>query len=138
MAPPKTNQELADHLETIVSQYIAEAHRSAQQALERAFASASTTSRKTARPSTARPTTRRPSKRRPAKELGELAEQLVELVRAQPGESMTTFAAELELPVRDLHRPMMQLKRDGRVRSIGERQHTRYFPTAAAKSRAGG
>lgn len=137
MTPPTTNQELADHLETIVTQYIAEAHRAAQQALERAFASASTTTRKTARPSTAR-ATRQSSKRRPAKELGELAEQLVELVRAQPGESMTTFAAELELPVRALHRPMMQLKRDGRVRSVGERQHTRYFPTAAAKSRASG
>jgi glutamyl-tRNA reductase len=135
---PKTNQELAEHLETIVAQYIAEAHRAAQQALERAFASASTTTRKTAKPSTTRLTTRRPSKRRPAEELGELAEQLVELVRAQPGESMSTFATELALPVRSLHRPMMQLKRDGRVRSVGERQHTRYFPTAAAKSRAAG
>jgi hypothetical protein len=137
MTPPTTNQELADHLEAIVTQYITEAHRAAQRALERAFASTPTTSRRQSRPSTTRPSTRQPSKRRPAEELVELAEQLAELVRAQPGESMATFAAELELPVRALHRPMMRLKRDGRVRCVGERQHTRYFPTPAGKGRAG-
>jgi hypothetical protein len=41
---------------------------------------------------------------------------------------MVVFAAELELGVRDLQRPMSLLKRDGRVRSVGQRQSMRYFP----------
>jgi hypothetical protein len=135
MAPPKSTQELADHLEAIVTQYVTEAHRAAQQALERAFASTLTVTRKQSKPSTPRSSTRQSSKRRPAEELGELAEQLAELVRARPGESMVTFADALDLSVRALHRPMMRLKRDGRVRSVGERQHTRYFPALANKAR---
>lgn len=31
-------------------------------------------------------------------------------------------------PARTLHRPMMLLKRAGRVRSVGTRHATRYFP----------
>lgn len=61
-------------------------------------------------------------------EVAQLGARLLELVRARPGESMVTFAAELEMGVRDLQRPMSLLKRDGRVRSVGQRQQMRYFP----------
>ncbi len=68
--------------------------------------------------------------------MAELQAQLEALVRTQPGEGMTTFAAKLKTTVRELHRPMSLLKRAGRVRTVGERHLTRYFPAAGRSSSA--
>lgn len=65
---------------------------------------------------------------RPPEKVAQLGERLLELVRARPGESMVVFAAELELRVRGLQRPMTLLKREGRVRTVGHKQQMRYFP----------
>ena len=45
-----------------------------------------------------------------------------------PGETMTTLAPQVGAPPRALHRAVARLKRVGRVRTVGQRQHTRYFP----------
>jgi hypothetical protein len=47
---------------------------------------------------------------------------------------MTVLAARVGQKPRALNRPMLQLKKAGRVRSAGERYLTRYFPMAAARS----
>ena len=47
---------------------------------------------------------------------------------------MVAFATELGATVRELHRPMANLKRAGQVRSVGERHRTRYFPGLATAS----
>ena len=57
-----------------------------------------------------------------------LAERLYEAVCANPGETMAVLIAKVGGSARTLHRPMWLLKRSERVRSVGERQHTRYFP----------
>jgi len=49
-------------------------------------------------------------------------------VRARPGESMTTLAEEMGMPMSALQRPMAKLRTEGRVRSVGQRHLTRYFP----------
>jgi hypothetical protein len=72
--------------------------------------------------------------RRPSHEVGELAERLFQAVKACPGETMTVLAARVGGKPRALHRPMMHLKATGRVRSAGERNFTRYFPMASAKT----
>jgi hypothetical protein len=41
---------------------------------------------------------------------------------------MTTLAPQVGAPPRALHRAVARLKRVGRVRTVGQRQHTRYFP----------
>jgi hypothetical protein len=142
---PKSIQELTEQIEELLAQYIAESQRAAQQALERAFATApglSTKSTKSTKlskssQSTAKPSKRTYKKRRSPEELIELGAQLVELVRARPGESMVTFAAELGVSSRDLERPMLRLKREGRVRSVGERHSMRYFPTMGVQAARG-
>lgn len=72
--------------------------------------------------------------RRASHELGELAERLFQAVNACPGETMRVLAARVGGKPRGQHRPMMQLKATGRVRSAGERNSTRYFPMASAKA----
>lgn len=41
---------------------------------------------------------------------------------------MSVLAAELGVNARELNRPVGKLKLAGRVRSVGQRQQTRYFP----------
>lgn len=71
---------------------------------------------------------RSPSRRRPREELAQLAERLYAAICAHPGETMTVLAPAVGLPARELGRPATLLRRSGRVRSVGERQYTRYFP----------
>ena len=51
---------------------------------------------------------------------------------------MVTFAEALGAPVSTLQRPMARLKGSGRVRSVGQRHLTRYFPSVTGVTAAGG
>jgi hypothetical protein len=55
-------------------------------------------------------------------------------VCAQPGETMSVLGPALGHSPRELNRPMLALKRSGRVRSVGERHHTRYYPAVVRSS----
>jgi hypothetical protein len=69
-----------------------------------------------------------PAARRAPDEIAALAERLDAAVRAAPGETMTTLAATVGASPRALQVVVGRLKRAGRVRSVGQRQCTRYFP----------
>jgi hypothetical protein len=129
MAITTSNQDLGQRIERLVQEHIEASRRAAQQAVQRAFASAATPSPRTRAP---RPSGRLAgaSKRRAPEEIAATGERLYEAVCAKPGEGMAVLAADLGESVRDLHRPMAVLKRAGRVRSVGTRHLTRYFPMA--------
>jgi hypothetical protein len=127
MTNTTSNQALADHIERLVQEHIAATRKSAQEAVERAFASAAG-----ARPASIPRRVARTAgsgKRRAPAEVAALGERIYQAVCAKPGEKMTALAAELGATARELHRPMALLKRSGRVRSAGVRHLTRYFPT---------
>lgn len=137
MTSPKSQQQLADAIEDLVDAYICEIRRHAESALGRAFSRSRTTrgaksirARASSKSATAPVTARRSSEA-----LAELRERLYERICASPGESMAVFAEALGMPVRDLHRPMSQLKAEGRIRSVGERSMTRYFPAVGSRTR---
>jgi hypothetical protein len=67
-------------------------------------------------------------KRRPPAEIAALGERLYKAVCATPGETMSILAGQVGVAARDLHRPMTCLKRAGRIRAVGSRHLTRYFP----------
>lgn len=131
MGNPKTLEDLGVQIEALVSEYLDEVRRGAQQAVERGLSAASSTTSKPSKLS-AKPK-RTPSKRRSPTELAELGEALCALIHERPGESMVVFAGELGVSVRELHRPMTLLKRAGRIRSVGQRHLTRYFPAINGK-----
>jgi hypothetical protein len=132
MSTPKSPEELTKQIEQLVAQYVAESRRAVRDAVERAFGTSPSPSRigKASASASASPkvSRKRCERRRPPEEVAEVGERLLELVRARPGESMVAFAAELELGVRELQRPMSLLKREGRVRTVGQKQQMRYFP----------
>jgi len=71
---------------------------------------------------------RAPSPRRSREELAALEERFYDAIRRRPGETMEVLAPLAGASARELKRPAKVLRRLGRVRSVGQRQYTRYFP----------
>ena len=128
MTKTTSSQDLGRRIEQMVEEHIAASRQAAVEALQRAFAAGG---RRAPSPKPApRPATGRTFERRPPGQVAALGEQLYRAVCANPGAAMTVLAAEVGATVRELHRPMTLLKRAGRVRSVGARHLTRYFPMA--------
>ncbi len=132
MSPPKTAQDLAESIETLVASFIEQSRRCAELAVARSFDMAGGKAR-SAEGDGRHPRVRRSAKRRSGEELAGLRCALYEGVCARPGESMTVFAGDIGCSVRDLQRPMSQLKDAGQIRCVGERNATRYFPAVGAR-----
>ena len=129
MAKTSSTQELGQRIERLVLEHIAASRRTAQEAVERAFAAAMVTSgSKRTRP---RSTALAQRKRRAPAEIAALGERLYLAVCDKLGETMVVLASDMGASARDLHRPMSLLKRDGRLRSVGQRHRTRYFPVGS-------
>ena len=126
--------ELAGAIESLIGSYVAGVREAAQQAVERALvrvaAGRPTRSGKTR--SSMPPTS---ANRRTAAELAGVCDALFEVVRAHPGASMVALAEKMGAEAQTLQRPMATLRSTGRVRSVGQRHLTRYYP---ALGRAGG
>lgn len=139
MTNPTSIDSLVENIERLVRAHIAEVRRGAEAAVARAMSApvSATSGREKSRATTARPSglAANATRRTPA-ELSELAERLYASVRDKPGESMRVLSEALGASPRELHRPMESLKQGGRVRSVGERQRTRYFPMASVESSA--
>ena len=69
-----------------------------------------------------------PSPRRSRKELAALEERLYQAICSHPGETMAVIAPAVGATGRELNLPATSLRNKDRVRSVGQRQYTRYFP----------
>ena len=135
MDTPRTPEELTTQIEQLIEQYVDQSRRAACDAVERAFGSAQPQTGKVSKRGTSTKAPRRSGgQRRSPEQIEQLAQRLYEAVRAQPGESMVVLAASLEMTVRDLQLPMTRLKEQGRVRSVGKKHRTRYFPSVGSKT----
>jgi hypothetical protein len=123
-------QGLGERIEQMVREHIAASRREAEDAIERAFEAARTISGAPRRRGS-----REGQKRRASSELAALGERFYDAVCARPGESMAVLGACVGASARELHRSVALLKRAGRVRAVGERSHTRYFPMANGAAR---
>jgi len=110
MISPKTPQQLADLIETVVASYLDEVRRTVQHAVERSLSRSAATTRPN-KSKVDRSDQRRSTKtRRSAGALDELCDKLHQCVCARPGESSAVFADELGCTVRDLQRPMANVR----------------------------
>jgi hypothetical protein len=139
MRTASTPEQLANAIESLVASYVDEVREAAQQALERSLCRRGAAARRPAKGTAHRPPSPKlATKRRTAAELDETCEKLCALVRTRPGESIVALAEELGALAGTLQRPMAKLRAEGKVRSVGERHLTRYFPavvrTAAGKA----
>ena len=74
--------------------------------------------------------------RRTPTEMAAMSERLYQAVCTKPGESKAVLAAAVGVPTRELDRPMSHLKNAGKVRSVGQRHLTRYFPLVGETAQA--
>lgn len=127
-----TNHELAEQIEQLVRDHIAATRATAAAAVERAFA---TTQRAVDRPGASAapgaPSRRRIAPRRASEEVAALGERFYAVLCRSPGE-MATLASQVGASPRALHVAVARLKQSARVRAVGQRQHTRYFPMTTA------
>jgi hypothetical protein len=123
----KIPETLEAKVERLVREHLAAQQLVVKSAIERAFAQSEPAPREA-------PRRRAAFSRRAPSAVAGLAEQLFKAVQDCPGETMAVIAARVGEKPRALHRPMMNLKDAGRVRSAGQRNFTRYFPMTAAKA----
>jgi hypothetical protein len=127
MNTPKFD-EFSRRLEQLIQDHIAECRRAAQVAVERAFAASIAVSPAAGGKGSPPRRERKPGRRRNSVELAALGDRLQEAVCVNPGETMAALALRLGMPTSALQLPMSNLKRLGKVRHVGARHLTRYFP----------
>ena len=122
-------------VEALIRQQVAAYEAGLREALGRRLAAGSGSSPR--RRGTNKP--RRPSKgsspaacRRTPEELEALAERFFAAVESAPGETMVVLAQSLGLGGQELQRPVLRLRAAGRIKTVGERSRTRYYPMTAA------
>lgn len=133
----KTNeQKLEQQIEEAVSAYLRASEQAAATAMQRAFRSARRQPGAAGLAPKKRSSVgvRKMSARRSSEELVAMSEKLSEAVRAQPGETMKTLAAQLGESPQALQVAVARLKRSDEIRTVGSRQFTRYFPAATTLS----
>lgn len=124
-----TNNDLAKQIEDLVRQHVDALRASAAAAVVRAFAAAPPpVSARANTPAKPVRTRRRAAPRRAPEELVGLGERFYTVLCQQPGETMTTLAPQVGVTPRVLQVAVARLRRDGRVRVIGKKQQTRYYP----------
>jgi hypothetical protein len=130
-----THPDLSKQVEDLVRRHVDTLRASAASAVARAFAAAAPPVSARASTST-RPV--RPRKnaapRRAPGELVALGERFYAVLCQRPGETMTTLAPQVGVAPRVLQVAVARLRRDGRVRVIGKKQQTRYYPMATTPS----
>ena len=129
MTTTNSNQELAQRIEQLIQEHIAASRRCAQEAVACAFGGAASAPR-----SERKGSRRAPGKKRASADIAALGESFYRAVCAKPGETMTVLAAQVGASARELNRPTTLLRRAGRVRAVGSRHLTRYFPMNGAPS----
>lgn len=123
---------LQDQIEAAVQEYLRASRAKVTATLERAFGAAGAESANRAKaPARSRDAAKEKlSKRRTPAELAALSEQLYEAISITPGQSMVALSERLGVSGTHLQRVVARLRADSRIRTVGARQHMRYFPRA--------
>jgi predicted Rossmann fold nucleotide-binding protein DprA/Smf involved in DNA uptake len=138
MAKDHPTLTLREDLELALRRYLADGRRVILETVSRFFEPSSSDSK---RPSTRKKSERRKPVRRIARrshdELNTIGEKVVQALRMSPGASAAEVASALGLDKAQLLAPMLQLRAQGRIRKVGERTSTRYFPSTERNTRHG-
>ena len=68
--------------------------------------------------------------RRSPADIGALADCLMQEIWASPGQTITALSSRMEVRAAELKVPIRRLKRQGKLRTAGVHQFTRYFPVS--------
>jgi len=121
-------------VEALIQQQLAAYEAQLREALARTLAKARPAAqrRKATKPKAAPARRASSTQRRSADEMDAFAARLFEAVESSPGETMAVLAPRLGVSARELERPVLRLKKAGRIKTVGERSRMRYYPMARA------
>jgi hypothetical protein len=127
-------QQLEAEMAKAVSLIISASHAAATDAVDEAFGLTQQRRQTKTKPGSNRSALERApaTPRRSAAEIKSLEENLLQTVSATPGESMNVLAPRVGATPSQLQVPIARLKNGGRIKTVGERQFTRYFPIECA------
>lgn len=131
---PRTAQDLADEIEALIADFLASHRAAASAAVQRSFAMAGQARARPRAPRAASPVS---APRRSMDEMSALSERLYAAICARPGESMAVLSPVVGATPRALQLPATRLRRAGRIKTVGQRQGTRYFPMPKSGTRSG-
>jgi len=123
-----SRQSLEEKIEELIRAEMMGIRASVAAAVERGLSATSSTPRQ---PERRRARARAQSKRRTDEEVAQLVERFLAAVNASPGQTMSTLASETGATPRELRVAVVKLKQAGRLRLVGQRQYTKYFPGIA-------
>ena len=137
MTTSMTAQELGAQIEQLVQDFIERARGTATAAVERAFSPTPAVRARERRgaPAERGRRGRQVARRRSPQEMETLGERLYQEICARPGETMAVLAPAVGSRAVALQFPATRLKKAGRIRSVGQRNRTRYFPMVKNVSR---
>jgi hypothetical protein len=131
-----TNNDLAKQIEDLVQQHVAALRAAAAAAVTRAFEAGPHEAARASTPTTSACPRTKAAPRRAPEELTALGERFYAALCRRPGETMMTLAPEVGASSQVLQVAVARLRRSGRVRAIGTRQQTRYYPMTTAPTGA--
>jgi hypothetical protein len=124
-------QRLHQQLESAIQEFLLASRAQVAATLDRAFdTAAARSSASRLKSATRRQQVPKLGKRRSASELTALSEQLYEVIAAHPGQGMVVLSERVGTSGPHLQRVVSRLRTEGRIRTVGARQQTRYFPRA--------
>lgn len=115
-------------VEALIQQEVAAYEARLREALGRTLSGAPSKKRTAPKRGASTRRSRATGARRTPAEVEALSTRLLAAVESAPGETMTTLAASLTLATAELSLPASQLKKAGRVKTVGERSRMRYYP----------
>jgi len=115
-------------VEALIQQQVAAYEAQLREALGRKLAGGGSKKRKPSKSQASVRQSRATGARRTPDQLEVLCERLLAAVESNAGETMVTIAARLGVTTAELARPAVQLKKAGRVKTVGERSRMRYYP----------
>ncbi len=123
-------QKLEAETAKAISLILAASHAAAVEALDEAFGLAGRGNEPCAAGAQRRDAARRRSSspRRSGAQIAALETQFVEALWATPGEAMSVLAPRIGVSPGELQVPVARLRSAGRLKTVGSRQFTRYFP----------
>ena len=123
------DSQLNDIIESAVEQMKAVCHAALVAGADRGFGANVARRGSTTSP---RAGSRAMAPRRTPEQITELAERFLEVVHAEPGQTMSALAPKLDLPPMQLQVPIAYLKKAGKLKTAGQRNFRRYFPVGDA------
>lgn len=121
--------KLNDIIESAVEEMKTVCHAVLVAGADRGFGASAATRRAT---TSSRSGSRTLTPRRTPEQITELAQCFLEVVQADPGQTMSALAPKLDVPTTQLQVPVAYLKKAGRLKTAGQRSFKRYFPAGDA------